>query len=87
MPRITPNPSRGRTLVEFTVPREARVRVSIADVMGRELVVLADGVHQPGRYQATWSGKTDRGDAPAGLYFARYQMPGKTIVQRLALTR
>ena len=85
--RIAPNPSLGPTWVEFTVPREARVRLSILDVQGRELAVLAEGVHPPGRYQATWSGRTDRGEVPPGLYFVRYQSPGGATVSRLAMTR
>jgi len=85
--RLAPNPSQGPTRVEFTVPRESRVRLSILDLQGRELAVLAEGAHPPGRYQATWSGRTDRGDVPPGLYFVRFQTPEGATVGRLAVTR
>jgi hypothetical protein len=87
LPRLAPNPSRGPTLVEFTLPREERVRLSVLDVQGREVTVLADGVYPSGRYQATWSGKTGRGEAAVGLYFVRYRTPAGDLVRRLVVTR
>ena len=67
--------------------REARVRVSVVDIQGRTMAVLADGLHRPGRYPASWGGESERGAAPAGLYFVRYETPGKNLVQRMVLTR
>ena len=87
LPRVAPNPTRGPTRIEFTVAREARVRVTIVDVQGREVATLAEGVRRPGVYQATWSGRTERGEAAVGLYFVRYQTPEKDLVRRLVLTR
>jgi hypothetical protein len=82
-----PNPSNGPTRVDFTVPRESAVQVSIIDVQGREVAVLASGRYQPGRYQATWSGRTDTGLAPNGIYFVRFQTPVRHVVRRLVLAR
>ena len=42
---------------------------------------------QPGRYQVTWSGRTERGEAPVGMYFVRYRTPGKNLMRRLVLSR
>ncbi|HEY6866139.1 MAG TPA: T9SS type A sorting domain-containing protein, partial [Candidatus Eisenbacteria bacterium] len=84
---ITPNPSRSAARLEFTVPRTARVRLSVLDVQGRQIAVLADGVHEAGRYQVVWGGSSDRGQAAAGLYFARYEVPGRTAVRRFVLQR
>jgi uncharacterized repeat protein (TIGR02543 family) len=84
---VGPNPTAGPTRVDFAVPRESRVKVSVLDVQGREVAVLAEGVFQAGRYQATWSGRTERGLAPAGMYFVRYQTPVSHLVRRLVLAR
>lgn len=84
---LAPNPSTGPTRIDFTVPRESWIRLSVLDVQGRELAVLAEGIHPSGRFQATWSGTTDRGAVPPGLYFVRYQSPAGMIVSRLAMTR
>jgi hypothetical protein len=85
--RISPNPSLGPTLIEFALPREAPVRLSVADVQGREVVLLATGSYRAGTHQVTWSGQTDRGDASPGLYFICLKTPEGTMVRRLALTR
>jgi flagellar hook assembly protein FlgD len=70
------------------VAREAKVRVSVLDVQGRVMAVLVDGLQRAGRHQVVWSGETARGGiAPAGLYFIRYQAPGKDLVKRVTLAR
>uniref|UniRef100_A0A832HZ99 Peptidase S8/S53 domain-containing protein n=1 Tax=Eiseniibacteriota bacterium TaxID=2212470 RepID=A0A832HZ99_UNCEI len=84
---IAPNPAAGAARVEFTVPRLADVRVSILDVQGRELEVLADGPHAPGRHQLAWAGTLGGRRAPAGLYFVRVQAEGRSLVRRLAVQR
>lgn len=85
--RVSPNPTSGPAMIEFTLPREAPVRLSIVDVQGRQMATLADGVYRSGRYQATWTGRTERGVAPVGVYLVLYQVPGQNLVKRLVLTR
>ena len=72
--RVTPNPSRyGQPVtIEYTLPRTASFRVSMVDVQGREVAVLASGMTPRGRYRATWNGD----QMPAWLYFVRYRFPG-----------
>jgi flagellar hook assembly protein FlgD len=82
--KIAPNPSRGLMRVAYALPREANVRLSVVDVSGREVALLATGSYQAGRYQATWSGQTNRGvNAPAGIYFVRLQALGSNVTQRV----
>jgi hypothetical protein len=85
--RVTPNPSGGAMRIEYALPRESRVRLSVLDVQGREVVVLADGVFQAGRHQTTWSGKGERGEVPAGVYFVRCQALGKRLTERVVRMR
>lgn len=84
---IAPNPVRGTANMFYALPRDASIRLSIVDVQGREVKVLAQGVQGAGLHQAQWDGGTDRGTANAGIYFVRYQTPGATMVRRLVLTR
>jgi len=58
------------------------VRLSIIDVQGRVCAVLADGVAQPGRYEALWK---DGAEAPAGLYFVTYRAEGRTYTRRVVV--
>jgi len=78
-----PSPMRGTGRIGFVLPREARARLGILDLQGREIAVLADGVFPAGRHTATWDGRTVRGSAPAGLYFVRLLAEGRMFSQRL----
>jgi hypothetical protein len=83
---VLPNPVRGATRFVFAMPAEAPVHLSIHDVQGRELLVLADGPFPAGRHSIDWtSGARARLDP--GLYFVRFSVPGRALVQRFALVR
>jgi len=85
--RPSPNPARGRASFEFAVARTAKVRLSVLDVTGHEVAVLAEGTFSPGRYPMTWDGLTAGNRAAPGVYFLRYQKPGGDHIQRLILMR
>jgi hypothetical protein len=84
---VRPNPTRGATMIDFTVAREARVRLSLFDVEGREVAVLAEGPQRPGHYQATWNGTSGGEMAPPGLYFVRYRAADLDQVRRVVVAR
>lgn len=83
---ITPNPNRGEALVSWTLPAEAWVRLSIHDIQGREVEVLATGSYPPGRHDVAWRAGRSGGGA-AGVYFVRLQTPGRTLVRRMVVIR
>ena len=86
----TPNPAATRVQLEWTLARDAHVRLEIADVQGRAVRVLVDGARAEGRSAAVWDGRTSTGlRAPAGVYFARLRVEGEQapLVRRLTLTR
>ena len=68
--------------MDFSVARETRVHVSVVDLMGREVAVLADGVAPAGSHHVSWD---HAAVAPAGMYFVRYQAEGRVLVRRFAL--
>jgi hypothetical protein len=82
---VAPIPSRGATRVDFSVPREEHVRLSVLDAQGRLVAVLADGLHAAGAYHVAWDGRRGAASAPAGLYFVRLELPGEKSVRRLVL--
>jgi hypothetical protein len=84
---VTPIPSRGATRIDFTVSRDARVRLSVLDAQGRVVADLANGTRAAGEYHATWDGRLRSVPAPAGLYFVRYEGPDRNVVRRLVLMR
>jgi hypothetical protein len=85
--RPAPNPTSGSLRVRYGVPAPSVVRLSVLDLQGREIAVLAEGSQPPGWSWATWNGETGSGRAPGGLYFIRLRAGGRQVVQRFALVR
>jgi hypothetical protein len=79
----SPNPAGGRSLVAFTVPARNRVRLTLNDLQGRRLAVLADDVREAGRHTAVVPAR----DLPAGMYFVRMQAAGVNLTRRLVVVK
>jgi len=84
--RVWPNPVRGSTRFSIAMPTNANVHLSVHDVQGRELLVLADGPLPAGRHSFDWT-STSHSRLDPGLYFVRFTVPGRSFVQRFALVR
>ncbi|MCC6651984.1 MAG: T9SS type A sorting domain-containing protein [Candidatus Eisenbacteria bacterium] len=84
---IVPNPTRGAIQFEYALPRDARVRVSVLDVQGREVAVLASGVENAGRHSVQWAGARAGAAVPRGLYFVRFEAGGKVLSRRFTIIR
>ena len=84
---IAPNPARGGSRVDYALPRELPVRVSVVDLAGREVAVLASGVEPAGRHSVAWDGSRGGARAAPGLYLVVLSAPGERRTQRLMLLR
>jgi uncharacterized repeat protein (TIGR02543 family) len=82
---LVPNPTRGAVTIEYSLPVEARVRLTVVDVQGRQVATLVDGVCPVGRHRAVWEGA--RQPSRNGVYFVHYRAAGKSFVRRLNVTR
>jgi hypothetical protein len=84
---VAPNPTRGPGRFGVVLPEAGRTALDILDVSGRRVAVLADGFEGAGRREFAWDGRTGRGPAPAGLYFARLQAAGRVLTRRFVVAR
>lgn len=83
-----PNPAARSATLSFVLPRAAHVRLSVVDVAGREVRVLADRPLAEGPHALPWDLRDNRGRAAsAGVYFMRLEADGRTLVRRLAVMR
>ncbi len=78
---VRPNPSRGEATVAFSLAEAGAARVSVVDVLGREVAVLADGTAEAGMHDATV-----RGRAP-GTYLVVLETGGARTASRLTVVR
>jgi beta-glucosidase len=79
----SPNPFSKRTAIYFWLPREARVTLSVHDLLGRELERLLDGREGPGLRMTTW----EAGNYPSGIYLITLEASGARKLQRLVLVK
>lgn len=76
-----PNPFNPVTTIRYELPQNAHVRLTIYDVLGREVVRLVDEGYLAGAYSVVWNG-TNRYGVPvaSGIYIYRLEA-GRNFVQ------
>ncbi len=83
-----PNPFNRQTVIEFTVPIEGRVRVTIYNLLGQKVKKLLDENRTAGRETLRWDGRDDLGrEAATGVYFYRVDVGDFTEVKKLVLLK
>lgn len=86
LPRLgpnRPNPFNPVTTVAWSLPSAQQVRISVHDVMGREVAVLEDGVRTAGAHSSVF----DAASLPSGSYFLRMHTAAGTLLRRILLLR
>ncbi len=85
---IYPNPFNPTTRIAFTVAKRTWVEIAVYDVAGRRIASLLGKVMEPGRYEASWNGRTLSGAiAASGVYVCRLQAGGLVETRKLVLLR
>ena len=74
-----PNPFRQRATIEYRVPVPGHVRLTVYDVLGRELAVLVDERQSAGSHSA----KLDASSWPSGVYLYRLEAGSQVTTGRL----
>lgn len=76
-PDAYPNPFNPSTTLVYSLPEPASVKLTILDVLGREVAVLDEGTREAGVHRQVWYGTGTKGETvAAGLYFARIVVQG-----------
>ncbi len=70
-----PNPFNAATTIQFAVPDEAHVRLTIYDAMGRKVSVLTDQAYPAGDHELRWNANA----LASGVYYYRMESDGKLI--------
>jgi hypothetical protein len=75
-----PNPSNGATMLRFSLPTQANVRLNIYDARGRLVRRLSDEFRTAGEHVVHWDGRDGQGrSVSAGIYFGRLMVTGQTL--------
>jgi choice-of-anchor C domain-containing protein len=80
---VAPDPLGGMGRIAFTLPVAQTARLTVFDVQGREIAVLADGVMDAGPHALSYSPRGAGGRS--GLYFLVLRAGGHTVVRRFTV--
>ena len=78
-----PNPFNPTTVIRWTMDVGRETTVSVFDLMGRELRVLADGFHPAGEHSVRF----DATSLPSGMYLIRLESGGTLLTRKMLLLK
>jgi hypothetical protein len=79
-----PNPFNPSTEIRFSVPQDGYASLKVYNIIGQEVATLFDGFAKAGHYlSATFNASR----LASGVYFSRLHYNGKSMVQRMVLTK
>lgn len=82
-----PNPFNPATVIGYTVGSQdlasLRIRLSVYDLLGREVAVLVNGVQAAGRYEVTFNAS----NLSSGVYLIRMQAGTQSFTRKMMLVK
>jgi hypothetical protein len=82
-----PNPFNGYTYINLHVERPGQFRVSVCDINGRLIEVLADDYFNSGIYEFRWNASQSGRVLPPGIYLVRMESSGTMSVMKIILIK
>jgi hypothetical protein len=78
-----PNPFNGLTSIEYNIPRESNISITIYDALGRKIRTLINEVKSAGTYSQNF----DAGELTSGIYYYRINAGEYTAVKKMILLK
>ena len=78
-----PNPFNPTTTIEFTLPSESHVTLTIYNTVGRKVATLVDRHYSAGRHAIEWNAR----EYSSGVYFYRLNSGENSAVRKLILMK
>ncbi|GAI37388.1 unnamed protein product, partial [marine sediment metagenome] len=83
-----PNPFMDRTLIEYNLPKNCNVNISIYNTLGARVKTLLNERRNAGTHTITWNGNDERGNKlPSGFYFLKLEAEEYKGTRKLLLIR
>jgi len=83
-----PNPFRLSTTIRFELPEAGEVLLTVQDVNGRRVALLASGHREAGEFQRAWHGRDATGKKLGpGIYLVQLKAGDRTITRKMILLR
>ncbi|HSW54761.1 MAG TPA: glucoamylase family protein [Ignavibacteriaceae bacterium] len=83
-----PNPFNPSTTIIFTLPKAEKVVINIYNILGEEIIKLADREFISGKNEVTWNGIDQNGSvAESGIYFYTIKYQDRIQTGKMVLTK
>jgi hypothetical protein len=83
-----PNPFNPETQIDYALPRNCNVNLTIYNILGQKLKTLVDELQKAGFKTVHWDGKDDQGEEVAsGIYFYRLKAGDYFETKKMVLLR
>ena len=83
-----PNPFNSHTVIRFSLPERNDVSLSVYDLLGRELIILAQGEWEAGTHLLHWDGRDRQGRLlPSAVYLYRLRAGGRIQTRKLLVLK
>tara|TARA_R110000868_G_scaffold235273_3_gene489036 strand:- start:6503 stop:10099 length:3597 start_codon:yes stop_codon:yes gene_type:complete len=78
-----PNPFNPSTNISFKLPKQAKIKLSIFDMLGRKVSILADEFRSAGVHTLSW----DASQQSSGIYFYRLEVGKEVFTNKMLLIK
>ncbi|MFQ5632994.1 MAG: T9SS type A sorting domain-containing protein, partial [bacterium] len=83
-----PNPFNPETTIEYQLPENGQVRLTVYTVLGAPIRVLVDRYQPTGSYKIVWDGRDNVGNhAPSGVYFYRIESGNFSTMKKMIMMK
>ncbi|MDP6276080.1 MAG: T9SS type A sorting domain-containing protein, partial [Candidatus Marinimicrobia bacterium] len=83
-----PNPFNPVTEIQFDVPKESQITLTIYNIMGQEVTTLTNSTLKAGFHSVRWDGTNGLGEqVSTGLYFYRLSSPAFTSIKKMIMVK
>jgi hypothetical protein len=76
-----PNPFNPSTKIRFSIPKSSMLKLSVYNVIGEEIAVLADGYYDAGYHEVNFKAQ----NLPSGVYLYKLQYEGLIQMKKMLL--
>jgi hypothetical protein len=78
-----PNPFNPATTIEYSIPQDEKVKITVYDALGRQVEVLVDALHSAGTHSVVFDAK----QLPSGIYFYRMETPRYSKMMKMVVSK
>ncbi len=78
-----PNPFNPFTAIQYDVPKQSRIHISVLNILGEKIAELVNRDHSPGKYSVRFDGD----GFPSGAYFVRMESENTVFTKKIVLLK